>query len=83
MEIFKVCLLKQVVKYFIWNSWFLQNAESLLLDYYAIQLPKSHRSNRAFGNVSEAVILLFFVFFCFLGIWLLSAVNGNGCDLEH
>lgn len=29
MEIFKVCLLKQVVKYFIWNSWFLQNAESL------------------------------------------------------
>lgn len=43
----------------------------------------SHRGNRALSNVSQAVILLSFVFFCFLGIWLLSTENGKNCDLEH
>lgn len=40
--------------------------------------PKNaHRGNGALGNVSQTVILLPVVFFCFLGIWLLGAENGK------
>lgn len=63
----------------IWNSCQATTALGLLRH----SSPKSHRSNRAFSDASQAIVLLFFTFLYFFDSRLLSSVNGKGQILKY